>query len=119
MVGGPGNRGTVTLARIAPTSYEDAVATLRPADLLFIHSVAGRLSHVVLWIGEVRGAPSFIDCTDAVRQSVGGNNIPTGIQVRPFVADSWYGRRFAYAHRLENLGTGSGAGPVFGDGGDV
>ena len=51
--GQPGQRDA--LARIAPTSYEDAVATLRPADLLFIHSVAGRLSHVVLWIGEVRG----------------------------------------------------------------
>ena len=119
VVGGPGNRGTVTLARIAPTSYEDAVATLRPADLLFIHSDAGPLSHVVLWIGEVHGTPSFIDCTDAVRQSIGGDNIPTGVQVRPFLPDNWYGRRFAYAHRLENLGTGSGAGPVFGDGGDV
>ena len=119
VVGGPGNRGSVTLARIAPTSYEDAVAMLRPADLLFIRSDAGRLSHVVLWIGEVHGTPSFIDCTDAVRQSAGGDTLPTGVQVRPFLPDNWYGRRFAYAHRLENLGTGSGAGPVFGDGGDV
>ena len=116
---GPGLDCSNFTSLVFNTSYEDAVATLRPADLLFIRSDAGRLSHVVLWIGEVHGTPSFIDCTDAVRQSIGGDTLPTGVQVRPFVADSWYGRRFAYAHRLENLGTGSGAGPVFGDGGDV
>ena len=119
VVGGPGGRGSVTLARIEPRSYDEAVAMLRPADLLFIRSDAGRLSHVVMWIGSVSGAPSFIDCTDTVRQGVTRDRIPTGVHVRPFLPDNWYGRRFAHAHRLENLGTGSGLAPTFADGGDA
>ena len=80
---------------------------------------AGRISHVVLWLGEVRGVPSFVDCTDAVRRDEGGRAIPTGVEVRPFLPDSWYGRRFAHAHRLAGLGPGTGPAPAFADGGDL
>ena len=118
-VPGPGGRGAAMLERIAPGSYDVAVAMLHPADLLFIRSDAGRISHVVLWLGEVRGVPSFIDCTDAVRRDVEGRAIPTGVQVRPFLPEGWYGRRFAHAHRLVGLGSGSGPAPAFADGGDL
>ena len=118
-VPGPGGRGTATLDRIAPGSYDAALAMLRPADLLYIRGDAGRISHVVLWLGEVRGLPSFVDCTDAVRRDAEGRAIPTGVQVRPFLPDSWYGRRFAHAHRLAGLGPGNGPAPAFADGGDL
>ena len=118
-VAGPGGRGTATLSRLEPASYDDAVALLRPADLLFIRSNAGRVSHVVLWLGPMRGVPSFIDCTDAARRDAGGRAIPTGVRVRPFLPESWYGRRFAHAHRLDGLGTGAGPAPSFADGVDI
>ena len=118
-VAGPGGLGTARLSRLAPRSYDEAVATLRPADLLYIRSDAGRISHVVLWIGPENATPSIIDCTDAVRKNVDGSPIPTGVHVRPFLPNNWYGRRFAHAHRLESLGDGKGPTPVFGDGGDV
>ena len=119
VVAGPGGRGSATLRRIAPASFDEAVAVLRPADLLFIRSDAGRVSHVVLWLGEVGGLARFIDCTDSVRRDADGSAIPTGVRVRPFLRDSWYGRRFSHAHRLEGLGTGSGPAPSFADGGDL
>ncbi|WP_237481289.1 NlpC/P60 family protein [Lichenibacterium dinghuense] len=119
VVGGPGGRGSAALSRIAPGGYAEAVAALRPADLLFITSDAGRLSHVVLWMGAVRGVPSFVDCTDSVRLGPDGSSRPTGVQVRAFLPDSWYGRRFSHALRLESLGGGSGPAPAFADGGDV
>ena len=119
VVAGPGGRGCATMRRIAATSFEEAVAVLRPADLLFIRSDAGRVSHVVLWLGEVGGVPGFIDCTDSVRRDANGSAIPTGVRIRPFLSDSWYGRRFSHAHRLDRLGTGSGQAPSFADGGDL
>ena len=118
-VAGPGGLGTARMRRITPASYGEAVAMLQPADLLFIRSDAGRISHVVLWLGPENGAPSVIDCTDAVRKTLDGSPISTGVHVRPFLANNWYGRRFAHAHRLESLGDGTGPAPVFGDGGDV
>ncbi len=118
-VAGPGGHGSAALTRIEPSSYDDAVARLRAADLLYIRSDAGRVSHVVIWLGAIRGISSFIDCTDAVRSGTGGARIPTGVRIRPFLPDSWYGRRFAYAHRLNGLGTGSGPAPAFVDGGDL
>ncbi len=95
------------------------MALLRPADLLSIRSDAGFVSHVVLWLGDVDGGPSFIDCTDAVRRDRDGVEIPTGVRVRPFLPDGWYGRRFAHAHRLDGLGTGSDPAPTVTDGGDT
>lgn len=118
-VPGPGGRGAAALRRIVPGSYAEAVAALRPADLLFIRSDAGRISHVVLWVGEVGGVPSFVDCTDSVRRGPDGSALPTGVGVRAFLPDSWYGRRFSHAHRLEGLGSGSGPAPAFADGGDL
>ena len=118
-VGGPGGQGIATLSRVDPGSFDAAVAMLRPADLLFVRSDAGRISHVVLWLGEVGGVPSFIDCTDRVRLDVDGRAIPTGVGVRPFLRDSWYGRRFAHAHRLDGLGSRSGRAPSFAEGGDI
>lgn len=118
-VGGPGGRGSATLRRISPSSSADAVTVLRPADLLFIRGDAGRVSHVVLWLGEVGGRPSFIDCTDSVRRDASGAAIPTGVRVRPFLPDSWYARRFSHAHRLVGLGSGTGSAPRFADGGDL
>jgi cell wall-associated NlpC family hydrolase len=119
VVGGPGGRGRAALSRIVPATFDEAVAVLRPADLLFIRSDAGRLSHVVLWLGPVAGVPSFVDATDAPRRDPDGAAIPTGVRVRPFLRESWYGRRFSHALRLENLGSGSGPAPVFTDGGDL
>lgn len=77
-----------------------------------------RISHVVPWLGEVGGVPSFIDCTDRVRLDVDGRAIPTGVRVRP-LRDSWCGRRFAHAHRLDGLGSRSGRAPSFAEGGDI
>lgn len=118
-VAGPGGRGSAALGRVALAGYAEAVAALRPADLLFVTSDSGRLSHVVLWLGSVRGVPSFVDCTDSARPGPDGSTRPTGVQVRAFLPDGWYGRRFSHALRLEGLGTGSGPAPAYADGGDV
>ncbi len=102
-VPGPGGIGTAAFRRIVPRDHDDAVALLAPGDLLYIRSDAGRVSHVVLWLGGVGGVPSFVDCTDSVRSGPDGRRIPTGVAVRPFLPGNWYGRSFSHAHRITGL----------------
>lgn len=119
-VAGPGGRGSVTLRRLDPRGYAEAVAILRPGDLLFIRSDAGRVSHVVFWLGACGIAaddtPLILDCHGGGLRGPDAP-IPAGVQIRPFRPDGWYGRSFAHAHRIVDFGTGSGPAPAYEEGG--
>lgn len=91
--------------RIAlPDSYEAFSKTLRTADLLFIKSNSGQVSHVVLWVGSIgRGpdsVPLILDSTGEGRKDSSGAMIPDGVHLRPCSAKSWYYRSASHALRL-------------------
>lgn len=120
-VAGPGGSGSLNLERIEPRSYDEAVRQLQPADLLFIRNDAGKVSHVVFWLGEFGvapdGVPLILDCHGAGVRA-GSTRIPAGVQIRPFRPDNWYGRSFAHAHRIADVGNGTGPAPRFEEGGE-
>lgn len=121
VVAGPGGSGSLTLERIQPGDYDEAVRQLQPADLLFIRNDAGKVSHVVFWLGEFGmapdGVPLILDCHGAGVRA-GSGRIPAGVQIRPFRPDNWYGRSFAHAHRIAELSSGTGPAPRFEEGGE-
>src|SRR5262249_8434234 len=102
---GPGPGRTTPLRRIElPPAYEERIKVLRTADLVFIRSRQGSISHVVLWVGPIgRGpddTPLIIDSHgEGVRDSA-GQAIPCGIQLRPFRENSWYNHSASHALRI-------------------
>jgi cell wall-associated NlpC family hydrolase len=96
---------TVRIQRIdRPRSYADCCKQFRTGDLLYIRNKAGRVSHVVLWVGDVgrapAGTPLILDSTGGSRTDCNGRTIPDGVQLRPFTEDGWYHRSLAHAHRI-------------------
>ena len=83
--------------------YDAFVATLEPADILYIHSDAGVVSHAVLWLGDcgVGGSvPLVIDSGGGGRIDAHRNEIPAGVRIRPYRRTGWYARSTVYAHRI-------------------
>jgi cell wall-associated NlpC family hydrolase len=89
-----------------PKSYTELVQTLKTGDLLFIHprDKETLVSHVVLWVGAIGQAPDqtplILDSHgDGVKDS-NGVSIPNGIQLRPFLENSWYFQSASHALRI-------------------
>jgi cell wall-associated NlpC family hydrolase len=84
--------------------YEQLIHTLATGDLLYIRNKSGRISHVIIWVGQYghspNGVPLVIDSTGPEHRDCNGNAIPIGVQLRPFDQDSWYFKSFAHAHRI-------------------
>lgn len=103
-VRGPGGRGVLTVGVVDRRPYAELVRDLRPADLLYIRNDAGRVAHVILWLGEVGaaadGMPLILDSTGTGHRDSDGVPIPLGVHIRPFSPSSWYARDFAHAHRI-------------------
>ena len=79
-------------------------AVLKPGDLLFIRSrKGGRITHVVIWIGQWGSPPDqplVLDSHGAGVRDSTGNIIPAGIYLRPFRFDSWYATNADHAIRI-------------------
>ncbi len=103
-VRGPGGMGAIELERLAPRGYEAVLATLQPADLLYIRNNAGKIAHVIMWLGVVGESPDSVplvlDSTGSGHRDSSGANIPNGVHIRPFGPKSWYFNDFAHAHRI-------------------
>lgn len=84
--------------------YNTLVNGLLPGDLLYIRANSGRagqpITHVIMWVG---GPNNLVmdshDNTPPVKDS-NGNVIPAGVNLRPFLQNSWYHKAFDHAHRL-------------------
>ncbi|HEY1068834.1 MAG TPA: hypothetical protein VGE52_22120, partial [Pirellulales bacterium] len=124
-VRGPGGEGVLRIARIEPLPYDELIRVLRPADLLYIKNDAGRVAHVILWLGEVGvspdGMPLVIDSTGSGHKDSSGNKIPIGVHIRPFTPKSWYAHDFSHAHRIiESVAeVREGEGPEPAEGGEL
>lgn len=92
--------------RIAlPESLEEREKVLKTGDLLYIKNNAGKLSHVVLWVGDIGreedGKPALLVLDshgEGVKDSR-GEPIPVGIRLRPYRANSWYHHSASHAIR--------------------
>ncbi len=77
---------------------------LKPADLIYVRSNAGKVSHVILWLGEwgqsSDGTPLILDSHGADVKDANGVMIPAGIHIRPFRPGSWYAKSSDHAHRI-------------------
>lgn len=89
---------------IERADYDSFVAALEPADILYIRSDAGDVSHCVLWLGDCGHGPGstplIIDCGGGGRLDAGRAEIPAGVRIRPYRRTGWYARSTAYAHRI-------------------
>src|SRR5262249_16195874 len=88
-VAGPGPGHATRAERIhLPASYAERARVLRTGDLLFIRSLRGQVSHVVLWVGEAGrspdGVPLILDSHGSGVRDSRGQSIPCGIHLRPF-----------------------------------
>ena len=108
-VRGPGGAGTriSVLPGSEGVSFEDFVASLRPADIIYVRSERGFISHCILWIGDslatdANGKDKYfiIDSTGPGEIDSHGARMPDGVQIRPFRRDSWYFRNAAFVHRV-------------------
>jgi NlpC/P60 family len=103
-VRGPGGRGILAVETIERAPYNALVATLLPADLLYIRNDKGRIAHVILWLGVVGASPNrvplILDATGGNHEDANGVRIPIGVHIRPFPANGWYAGDFAHAHRI-------------------
>lgn len=89
---------------IEPAGDGSLVAALEPADILYIRSDAGVVSHCVLWLGDCGVGPGptplIIDCGGGGRLDADGVEIPAGVRIRPYRRTGWYAKCAAYAHRI-------------------
>jgi cell wall-associated NlpC family hydrolase len=105
-------------------SFASLGATLAPADLIYIRNRAGRIGHVVMWLGQVgqdpKGDPLIIDCTETAHADADGVLIPIGVRLRPFREKGWYWRNASHGHRIiEAVSPVCEPPPPFPEGGDV
>lgn len=88
-----------------PEGVEARAKVLRTGDLLYIRSKEGKISHVVLWVGEI-GRDESGQSVHLVLDSHGdgvtdskGVHIPVGIHLRPYQETSWYHHSASHAIR--------------------
>ncbi|HEY2573266.1 MAG TPA: NlpC/P60 family protein [Verrucomicrobiaceae bacterium] len=105
-VAGPGPGRSSKVTRIEkPETHADFVSTLKTGDLLFVKGQSsGEVTHVVIWVGQIGRSkgqvPLVIDSTGEGRKDENGAPIPDGVQLRPFLPDSWYCRSASHVLRL-------------------
>ncbi|MEZ5384029.1 MAG: NlpC/P60 family protein [Prosthecobacter sp.] len=104
-VEGPGAGRRVPVRRIElSASYEDYPKVLKTGDLLFVKSMRGNVSHVVLWVGKIGqspdGLPLILDSTGTGAKDANGEAIPDGIQLRPFRRTAWYFTQASHVLRI-------------------
>lgn len=98
--------GRLRSSRVAQIEggYDDLVAELKPADIVYVRSDAGAVSHAVLWLGTcgtgLGTAPLVLDAHGAGVLDARRTLIPAGIRIRPYRRDGWYARGTAWAHRI-------------------
>lgn len=101
-----GEEGKIPIQKIRnENGYEGLVSKLVAGDLLYIkHAKDEKVSHVIMWVGKYGhspdGTPLVIDCTGPEAKDCNGNQIPIGVQLRPFKRDGWYFKRFSHANRI-------------------
>jgi hypothetical protein len=107
-VPGPGG-GTVHIRAFEKPDgigFAAFVAQLQPADVLYIRSDKGNISHSILWVGTLavdsnrKDKYFVIDSTGPDRKDSNGVTIPDGAHLRPFRPNSWYFRDAAVVHRI-------------------
>lgn len=83
---------------------EDWVKQLKPGDLIYVRSNQGKISHVIMWIGDwgksPDGTPLIMDSHGAKVKDSNGVMIPDGIYLRPYRSGSWYAKSSDHAHRI-------------------
>jgi len=104
-VPGPGARRTSPVKRIElPESYSAFQSELLTGDLLFVNNRSGKLSHVVLWVGEIGqspdGTPLILDSTGVGNFDHNGTEIPDGIYLRLFEPNTWYFTQASHILRI-------------------
>ncbi len=104
-VRGAGGDGMIQLRVIQnDNGYDTLIKQLKTGDLLYIRNNGGKLAHVIMWVGahgrSPDGVPLIIDCTGLGHHDSNGNDIPIGVNLRPFTPDSWYYKSFSHAHRI-------------------
>jgi cell wall-associated NlpC family hydrolase len=102
---GPGGEGFIhTKVIVDDAGYTNLISKMQTGDLLYIKNKAGRVSHVIMWVGACGKSPDrvplVIDCTGPDHLDCNGNSIPIGVQLRPFNKNSWYYESFSHAHRI-------------------
>jgi cell wall-associated NlpC family hydrolase len=102
---GPGAGRSVPVKRIElPKSYEEFPKVLQTGDLLFVKSNRGKVSHVVLWVGQIGdspdGTPLVLDSTGTGAKDANGNMIPNGVHLRSFKRGVWYFSQASHALRI-------------------
>jgi hypothetical protein len=112
---GPGEFRTRLQAVELPSAFEDRLKALRTGDLVFIRSLKGRISHVVIWVGPIGrapdGMPLVIDSHGENVRDSAGELIPCGIHLRPFRENSWYNDSASHALRVFRDTPSVGASP--------
>jgi cell wall-associated NlpC family hydrolase len=92
------------LSVITATDHDAFVAELQPADILYIRSDAGVVSHAVLWLGDCgvgpTATPLVLDAGSSGRVDVHRAEIPAGVRIRPYRPTGWYARNTVFAHRI-------------------
>jgi len=105
LVAHQGNREIRGMRIQLPESVEARAKVLKTGDLLFINNREGKLSHVVLWVGEIgrkeNGTPALLvlDSTGGGTKDSRGESIPAGIYLRPYRSNSWYHHSASHAIR--------------------
>lgn len=117
------NYGTTALN--APGSLDEVTKQLQPGDLLYMWGAGGNISHVVIWLGTYgtneNGQPSSVplvisshDNTPAIFDTphlnpgtglpsdgnVAGHLPPPGVEILPFIPNTWFYQNFSVAMRV-------------------
>ncbi len=87
-----------------PETYKEFVDKLQTGDLVYVRNKEGKLAHVIIWVGSIGQSPDNVPLIidshgDDVKDS-NGNQIPTGIHLRPFGEKSWYFHSASHALRV-------------------
>lgn len=89
---------------VPPADYDTFVASLEPADILYLHSNGGGVSHAILWLGDCgvgpTGVPLVVDSGGGGMLDARRVEIPAGVRIRPYRRVGWYARNTVYAHRV-------------------
>jgi cell wall-associated NlpC family hydrolase len=100
-----GGEGEIEVERIERGgSFAAFVASLAPADLIFVKNTSGSVSHVVIWLGKAGrskdGTPLVLDSHGEDTRDANGTLIPCGVEIRPFREQGWYWRSASHALRI-------------------